>query len=243
MLNRFSKNSGFTIIELLIVIVIIGILTAISVVTYGGITSGANEAAVSSTVSQIGKEVALHSIKNGSPPSSLTEISPSDVPSDIEFEYYATSPGAISPEWCLKGTKNDVVYSISGSGGSVIKGDCFSPLGKYSAADYVSGVQSIVFVGAISGSGNQYSFDFRNDATVYSYTGGAGVSGGAVRNVNNGINTSYYSGNVVRNVFVGQRYSQSEKWLGSFLIETYAQQLTIGQIDVIAQRLQASLQR
>ena len=37
-------NKGFTIIELLIVIVIIGILVAITAVSYTGITNGANTA-------------------------------------------------------------------------------------------------------------------------------------------------------------------------------------------------------
>lgn len=38
-LNRSNKNSGFTIVELLIGIVIIGILATITIVAYGGVQS------------------------------------------------------------------------------------------------------------------------------------------------------------------------------------------------------------
>ena len=44
--NKFiSKKRGFTIVELLVVIVVIGILAAITIVSYTGVTSKANSAA------------------------------------------------------------------------------------------------------------------------------------------------------------------------------------------------------
>ncbi|MNQ11705.1 Type II secretion system protein G precursor [compost metagenome] len=45
-----NKNSGFTIVELLIVIVIIGILAAITIVAYNGIQTRAKSSAVQSLV-------------------------------------------------------------------------------------------------------------------------------------------------------------------------------------------------
>lgn len=52
------KSSGFTIVELLIVVVVIAILAAITIVSYNGITARANDSAVktglSSTIKKLG---------------------------------------------------------------------------------------------------------------------------------------------------------------------------------------------
>lgn len=48
------KEQGFTIVELLIVIVVIGILAAISVVAYTGITTNANRSAAQSNAKTVG---------------------------------------------------------------------------------------------------------------------------------------------------------------------------------------------
>lgn len=52
------KRQGFTIVELLIVIVVIGILAAISIVAYTGISKRADDSARESTSNQIEKKSA-----------------------------------------------------------------------------------------------------------------------------------------------------------------------------------------
>lgn len=73
-INALNKNksspSGFTIVELLIVIVIIGILAAITVVAYNGIQSRARNQQMVSAASQIYKGISQYVIDNGSYPSS-----------------------------------------------------------------------------------------------------------------------------------------------------------------------------
>lgn len=56
---------GFTIVELLIVIVVIGVLATIVVVAYNGITSSANTAAVKSDLSNIAKKLETYVATNG----------------------------------------------------------------------------------------------------------------------------------------------------------------------------------
>ena len=48
-----QKQTGFTIVELLIVIVVIGILAAITIVAYNGVQDRANKAKISSDIRQI----------------------------------------------------------------------------------------------------------------------------------------------------------------------------------------------
>ncbi len=51
------KQQGFTIVELLIVIVVIAILAAISIVSYNGITTRANETRTNSDLTQLQKAI------------------------------------------------------------------------------------------------------------------------------------------------------------------------------------------
>lgn len=54
-----SGQNGFTIVELLIVVVVIGILAAIVVVAYNGITNSAKESAVQSDLAGVGKKLEM----------------------------------------------------------------------------------------------------------------------------------------------------------------------------------------
>jgi prepilin-type N-terminal cleavage/methylation domain-containing protein len=56
---------GFTIIELLIVIVVIGILASISVATYGGIRERADDSLIASKVQSIAKIIETYGAANG----------------------------------------------------------------------------------------------------------------------------------------------------------------------------------
>lgn len=74
------KQKGFTIVELLIVVVIIGILAAIVVVAYNGITSQANDSAVESDLATIAKKLEIYKVENGSYPAhNTTELEAADM--------------------------------------------------------------------------------------------------------------------------------------------------------------------
>src|SRR5665647_1797967 len=68
-----TKQHGFTIVELLIVIVVIGILAAITIVAYSGIQTRARDAIRKEDVTTITKAMELYYVDNGSyPPTSCT---------------------------------------------------------------------------------------------------------------------------------------------------------------------------
>lgn len=68
------KTSGFTIVELLIVVVVIGILAAIVIVAYNGITSSANDSAVQNDLRQSYSKAQQFYVTNGYLPTSQAEI-------------------------------------------------------------------------------------------------------------------------------------------------------------------------
>ena len=59
-INSKQKSRGFTIVELLVVIVVIGILAAITIVSYTGITAKANAAATKQMASNVVTKVGLY---------------------------------------------------------------------------------------------------------------------------------------------------------------------------------------
>ena len=63
-----SKRNGFTIVELLVVIVVIGILAAITIVSYSGITQRANEAVLQSDLDNASKILKMYQVDYGSFP-------------------------------------------------------------------------------------------------------------------------------------------------------------------------------
>lgn len=66
--NRFlaKTNQGFTIVELLIVIVIIGILAAITVVAFNGVQHRAIDVGLATTASQIDRKIGIYNATEGS---------------------------------------------------------------------------------------------------------------------------------------------------------------------------------
>lgn len=72
-------NVGITIIELLIVMVVIGILAAITVVSYSGITKKAKETKMAYELSQDHKKMEMKKAINGIYPKSLNCTNPDDV--------------------------------------------------------------------------------------------------------------------------------------------------------------------
>lgn len=71
-IKRMKSEKGFTIVELLIVIVIIGILAAIVIVAYAGITQRANTSKAQANADSVQKLAETINADSGSYPTSIT---------------------------------------------------------------------------------------------------------------------------------------------------------------------------
>ena len=68
-MKRSTRSTGFTIVELLIVIVVIGILAAITIVAYNGVQTRAKNTSVQSDIKNVQKQVEAYNALKGSYPS------------------------------------------------------------------------------------------------------------------------------------------------------------------------------
>lgn len=87
------KNSGFTIVELLIVIVVIGILAAIVIVAYTGITANANRSAIVSEMKQWEKLFSLYKVQYGSYPQPAAAPLTDGGPGTSALSFYCLGTG------------------------------------------------------------------------------------------------------------------------------------------------------
>ena len=109
--NTRHQYSGFTIVELLIVIVVIGILAAITIVAYRGVQSRAQAAAVSSALQQTSKKLALYAVDNGAFPVSLATVGISNA-SGVAYQYSVNN--AITPQtYCVTATNGTTSYNVT----------------------------------------------------------------------------------------------------------------------------------
>jgi prepilin-type N-terminal cleavage/methylation domain-containing protein len=121
MSNLLNKNrSGFTIIELLVVIVVIGILAAVTVISYVGISQNAIASSVKSDLNNASKQLKLYQVEMSSFPTSL-DANNCPVPANLGGNYcIKTSPGnslsystLSGQDFRLTATKDNISYSTT----------------------------------------------------------------------------------------------------------------------------------
>lgn len=100
--------------ELLIVIVVIGILAAITIVAYNGVQNRANDTAVQADVSNYAKKIELFYVDNGRYPNTTGDLD--SIGMSVSVNSYANHTNAVM--YCISGN----TWAIAGDSKSGING-------------------------------------------------------------------------------------------------------------------------
>ncbi|MDP3630642.1 MAG: prepilin-type N-terminal cleavage/methylation domain-containing protein [Actinomycetota bacterium] len=123
---RSQQLLGFTIVELLVVIVVIGILAAITIVSYTGISKQATIASLQSDLTNAAKQLKMFKVENGmypatfsvdcaAQPTATTNICLKASPGSTYTDYQVDNPS--NPQsFTLTEMKSNIFYSIADDG-------------------------------------------------------------------------------------------------------------------------------
>ena len=114
-MKQKQTSNGFTIVELLIVIVVIGILAAITIVAYNGIQDRARTTALISDLTTSSKQLQIDQGFNGTYPATIAEAnSNKGLKASSGTTYSYTVNTAASPQtFCLSATNGKRTYSVT----------------------------------------------------------------------------------------------------------------------------------
>lgn len=121
-LKKMKNEKGFTIVELLIVIVVIGILAAIVIVAYNGVTNKANTTKSQTNAASVQKIAEAYNADNGKYPDTMAAFSAAGntakLPTGVSVVSAATTPWGLTSG----NGKTSVAYLYKGSAGSATGG-------------------------------------------------------------------------------------------------------------------------
>ena len=117
------QTKGFTIVELLIVVVVIAILAAITIVSFNGIQNRAKASAAQSAASQVTKKVMTYAVVNSDQyPATLATI---DIANSGDTTYqYSVNNSANPRTYCITATTSAISYYSSESKTTPTAGGC-----------------------------------------------------------------------------------------------------------------------
>lgn len=114
------RTPGFTIVELLIVIVVIAILAAITIVAYNGIQQRARDSAATQLAAQAGHKILTYQALNGTYPPDLDSAEITDT-SSLQYSVNNTANPAT---FCVTGTSGSSSFFVSSAATTPAKGGC-----------------------------------------------------------------------------------------------------------------------
>ena len=123
-LSHLSLRQGFTIIELLIVIVVIGILAAIVIVAYNGIIQRAHVAALQSDLTNGAQQLAVDNASNGSYPATAAQSNNGAGLKGSSGNALTYNASADGKSYCLQSTSFGSTYANTNNSNNLVQGYC-----------------------------------------------------------------------------------------------------------------------
>jgi prepilin-type N-terminal cleavage/methylation domain-containing protein len=174
---KSTVSSAFTIIELLVVIAIIGILAAITLVSYSGVTNRATIASIQSDLTSNSQQLRLFQVDSSNYPATISTdcvAQPSTATNKClkaspgtSYEYYVDNT-TNNQTFCITATKGNYSYSINNTGSTIPAPYC--PILYLDASNSLS----------YPGSGNNKWYDLsgnNNNGTISGATYSSGNGG------------------------------------------------------------------
>ncbi len=106
--NLWKEENGFTLIEMMIVVAIIAILTAVAIPKFSESLAMANTARVQADLQSLDTAIAMYRVQNGRVPQTLT-----DLKSYIDVENIKAPTGDVYVNGTLESNTTDANYTLS----------------------------------------------------------------------------------------------------------------------------------
>jgi len=229
-LKYLKSRQGFTIVELLIVVVVIAILAAITIVSYNGITKRAKDSAIQSTLSQAMQKLESFKVDDGANiyPANLAAAGLASFANtdDTIYSYGVSSDGST---FCMALSKGGRTYYITSATVNPKTGICNGAVGVPGSGDVatdgssVAGAVNYTIFGSTAPAANQVESDGGGALIVGNrfYTNeasGIKVTGLRVYNPTTGATPAFLSAGVTA-------YAYTHNWTGTTIngATTFAQ--------------------
>lgn len=106
--HRHLFTAGFTIVEMMIVVIVIGIIVGITVVSYSAITRSSNEQSLKKDLQSTASKLTRYRADHGGYPASLQDV---DV-EDTSTTNYTYTYGPVTDTYCLAATAYNMDYYV-----------------------------------------------------------------------------------------------------------------------------------